>query len=74
MDLLMNTTFDIEQPIVDDATYDLLQALTSKLEAIEAYEQYALDPNGALFADLVKDERRQATQLLHALRERLMAA
>ena len=25
---------------VDDATYNLMQALTSKLEAIEAYEKY----------------------------------
>ena len=28
---------------VDDATYDLLQGLTSKLEAIEAYQMYAED-------------------------------
>ena len=28
---------------VDDVTYDLLQALTSKLEAIEAYQMYADD-------------------------------
>ena len=28
---------------VDNATYNLLQALTSKLEAIEAYNKYAAD-------------------------------
>ena len=37
--------FQATDTIVDDATYDLLQALTSKLEAIEAYEQYGLDGN-----------------------------
>lgn len=50
---------------------NLLQGLTSKLEAIEAYEQYALDGNGAIFKELVEDERRHARRLLEALRERL---
>ena len=36
------STTTTESP-VDDATYDLLQALTSKLEAIEAYQMYAED-------------------------------
>jgi hypothetical protein len=58
--------FQATDPIVDDATYDLLQALTSKLEAIEAYEQYVLDGN-----ELLDDERRHATRLVGALRERL---
>jgi hypothetical protein len=56
---------------VDDATYNLLQALTSKLEAIEAYSKYsAADPNG-IFGNLMNDERRHADQLLEALRSRL---
>jgi rubrerythrin len=58
---------------VDDVTYDLLQALTSKLEAIEAYRMYADDgtETAALFETLAADERRHAEQLLGALRARL---
>jgi hypothetical protein len=63
--------FQATDPIVDDATYDLLQALTSKLEAIEAYEQYVLDGNESIFNELLDDERRHATRLVGALRERL---
>jgi rubrerythrin len=56
---------------VDDATYNLLQALTSKLEAIEAYEQYQADDPEGVFGQLIDDERRHATALLDALRVRL---
>jgi DNA-binding MarR family transcriptional regulator len=56
---------------VDDRTYDLLQALTSKLEAIEAYEMYAQDDDGSIFDELLEDERRHAERLLGALREAL---
>ena len=56
---------------VDDATYNLLQALTSKLEAIEAYEQYASDDTDGLFERLIEDERRHASELLDALKRRL---
>jgi hypothetical protein len=66
--------FQATDPIVDDATYDLLQALTSKLEAIEAYEQYVLDGNESVFRELLEDERRHARRLVGALRERLAAA
>ena len=60
---------------VDDVTYDLLQALTSKLEAIEAYRMYADDgtETAALFETFAADERRHAEQLLQALRARLGA-
>lgn len=57
--------------IVDDATYDLLQALTSKLEAIDAYQQYAADEPDGLFRRLIVDERRHAEELLEALRNRI---
>ncbi len=67
----MDRTFEVPESIVDDATYDLLQALTSKLEAIEAYEQYILDGNESIFSELLEDERRHATLLVEALRERL---
>ena len=57
---------------VDDATYDLLQALTSKLEAIEAYQMYAEDEEVRdLFERLGRDEVEHAEALLAALRERL---
>jgi hypothetical protein len=57
---------------VDDATYDLLQALTSKLEAIEAYQLYAEDEGVKdLFEQLGRDEVQHAEALLDALRQRL---
>jgi hypothetical protein len=59
---------------VDDATYNLLQALTSKLEAIEAYEQYVSDDPESVFGELLEDERRHATMLHEALRRQLSAS
>jgi rubrerythrin len=57
---------------VDDFTYDLLQALTSKLEAIEAYNMYAEDEEGTnLFQELAREDREHAERLLEALRQRL---
>ena len=59
---------------VDNATYNLMQALTSKLEAIEAYETYRRDGDGdaqRLFDELLTDERQHAERLLDALRGRL---
>jgi rubrerythrin len=60
------------QSPVDDATYDLLQALTSKLEAIEAYEPYAQDDGvRELFERLGREEAEHADALLSALKDRL---
>ena len=56
---------------VDDATYNLLQALTSKLEAIEAYQMYSEDDDEGIFEELAQDERRHAERLYEALRRRL---
>ena len=57
---------------VDDATYNLLQALTSKLEAIEAYELYAEDEGvRELFERLGREEAEHAEALLSALKDRL---
>jgi hypothetical protein len=65
-------TGDGDQSPVDDYTYDLLQALTSKLEAIEAYNMYAEDEQGSdLFRQLARDDRQHAERLLDALRQRL---
>lgn len=63
----------IDNP-VDDQLYDLLQALTSKCEAIEAYAKYEQDADGderELFQRLGRDDAEHARMLLDALRERL---
>ena len=59
----------IESP-VDDATYDLLMALASKLEAIDTYRVYSSDGTPELWRELAQDERRHADRLVEALRER----
>ena len=64
------TTGVVDSP-VDDATYNLLQALTSKLEAIEAYQMYAEQDEDGVFEELISDERRHAERLYEALRRRL---
>jgi hypothetical protein len=59
---------------VSDVTYDLMQALTSKLEAIEAHEMYRQDATGdvqQLFDEMLDDDRRHAERLLDALRSEL---
>jgi hypothetical protein len=63
----------ISSPI-DDETYNLLMALTSKLEAIDVYEVYAEDGNADLWRDLATEERRQADRLLAELKQRLAGA
>ncbi len=57
--------------IVDDATFDLLQALTSSLEALDAYREFATSTPDSVFTAIIEDERRQASALLAALRQRL---
>ena len=67
-------TRTVSESPVDNATYNLMQALTSKLEAIEAYETYRNDGDGEaqrLFDELLTDERQHAERLLDALRGRL---
>ena len=59
----------VESP-VDDATYNLLMALSSKLEAIDTYRKYATD-GGDLWSKLTQDDRRHADMLLEELRGRL---
>jgi hypothetical protein len=54
---------------VDDATYNVLMALASKLEAIDTYGKYASDgKNAQLWQQLAQDDRRHADQLLTELR------
>ena len=58
---------------VDNATYNLLQALTSKLEAIEAYNKYALDGGAGteLFQRLAHEDAEHAKDLVSELRKQL---
>ena len=63
----------IESPI-DDSTYNLLMALTSKLEAIDVYAAYAEDGNADLWRNLATDERRHAERLLAELKQQLAGA
>ena len=58
----------------DDRTYNVLQALASTLEAIDAYEMYAQDDNDGVFHELLHDERRHADRLLDELRACLLPA
>lgn len=53
---------------VDEHTYDVLQALTSKLHAIEAYQVYVDDDETGLFEELLVDEWRHAERLVEELR------
>jgi hypothetical protein len=59
---------------VDDQLYDVLQALTSKCEAIEAYAKYEQDADGEarqLFQQLARDDAEHARRLLDVLRQKL---
>src|SRR4051794_925924 len=60
----------IESP-VDDATYDVLMALSSKLEAIDTYRVYAEDGHAELWQELAQDEKRHADRLVGELKNRL---
>lgn len=64
----------VRESPVDDRTYNLLQALTSKLEAIEAYEIYEQDDDTGLFTDLLREERSHAERLLDELRRALSSS
>ena len=56
---------------VDDDTYNLLMALTSKLEAIDVYQVYAEDGRPELWRELAEEERRHAERLFNELKQRL---
>ena len=60
---------------VDDATYNLMMALASKLEAIDVYKKYANDgTNAELWAELAHDDRRHADRLYEELRKTISAS
>jgi hypothetical protein len=62
------------QSPIDDQLYDLLQALVSKCESIEAYAKYEQDSDDqarTLFQKLGEQDAQAAAQLLEALRAKL---
>jgi hypothetical protein len=59
---------------VDNPTYNLLMALTSKLESIEVYAKYAHDGDRELWQRMAMDDRRDADELLAKLKQRLAGA
>lgn len=58
---------------VDNHTYNVLQALTSTLEAVAAYERYREDGGEDLFDRLLLEEGQHAELLLSELRTLLGA-
>jgi hypothetical protein len=59
---------------VDNLTYDLLQTLTSKLEAIDAYGKYLGDADGdtrQLFENFLDQDRQAVQQILKILPSKL---
>lgn len=58
---------------VDDATYNLLQSLVTKLEGIETFSKYAADGGewAELYDRLARENVDSATELLSALRKQL---
>jgi hypothetical protein len=59
---------------VDNLTYDLLQTLTSKLEAIEAYGKYLNDADGdtrQLFESFRDQDRQAVQQIMQVLPSKL---
>ncbi len=62
------------QPPVDNATYNLLQTLTSKLEAIEAYGKYlddADDESRKFFESCRTSDQESAARAVELLKTRL---
>ena len=56
---------------VDNNTYNLLQTLTSKLEAIEAYSKYLNDADGdtrAFFEECRRSDQQSAQRAVELLR------
>ena len=56
---------------VDNNTYNLMQALVSKLEALEVYRKYERDGNSELFQELIREDTQHAERLVAALKQAL---
>lgn len=61
---------DLYDSPIDNQTYNLLQVLTSKLEAVEAYNIYEEDMDGeaaSLLRQIADDDRRHVELLARTL-------
>ena len=68
-----NTVPEITYP-VDNNTYNLLQIVTSKLEAVEAYQRYlkdADDQTRSFLEECLRSDRQTVRQALELLRTSL---
>ena len=57
---------------VENNTYNLLQVLTSKLEALQAYATYERDADErsrSIFKELTQQDQQAVDRLMEALRE-----
>ncbi len=69
----MDNGGEIDFP-VDDETYNLLQTLVSKLEALDAYRTYLEDSEGetaTLYEELARSDYEQAQRVLALVRTKL---
>jgi hypothetical protein len=65
----MNESGQVQSP-VDNQTYNLLQILTSKLEAVEAYDVYMEDFNddaAQVVQRIADDDRKHINELIRVL-------
>ena len=61
-------TMTLPDSPIDDATYNVMMALASKLEAIDVYKKYSSDgSNQQIWTRLAEDDRRHADLLLEEL-------
>lgn len=61
---------------VDNNTYNLMQALVSKLEALEVYRKYEKDADErsrGVWGTLIQEDTRHAQELLRVLKDTLNA-
>jgi hypothetical protein len=69
-DAMFDTSGNEYDSPIDNQTYNLLQVLTSKLEAVEAYNIYEEDMDGdgaELLRRIAEDDRRHVAELAQAL-------
>ena len=59
---------------VDNNTYNLLQVLTSKLEALQAYATYERDADESsrqVFQELIQQDQQAVNRLMETIRQSL---
>jgi hypothetical protein len=65
----MGGNFDMNSGYpVPNQTYNLMQALVSKCEAIEAYRKYSKDQGGEFFQKAMQQEWNEAQEIFNQLK------